>query len=65
MTSRQKYRHISTLDTDLYVHKVPFHNDKYLVVRASIVDRKTEHVYEIATFKIYKEHIRNWKVVGE
>ncbi len=65
MISKQKYRHVSALDTDLYVHSTSITNYGYILVRASIINQRTEDLYEIATYKIYNEHLKNWQVVSE
>ena len=63
MRFHSKYRHIATLDTDLYVHHVQYEHKDYFKVWASLIDRKSEYVYETASFKIQKEHLKYWRIV--
>lgn len=64
MKMYQRYRHLSTLDTDVYVFKVTYIGRKYVKVRAAIIDRKSEYVYELKTYTIQREDFWKWKEVA-
>lgn len=63
MRAGNTYRHTSTLDTDFYIHSVKYSSANYIRVKASIVDRKGKYIYQTATFRIYREHFINWRIV--
>lgn len=65
MESHNLYRHISTLDTDLYVHCVRNADAPSwdTVIWASIVDRKNHYVYETKEFTITFEELAKWDLV--
>ncbi len=63
MRSGNLYRHISTLDTDLYVHAVKYAGPRYIKVQASIVYRKDHYVFERKVFLIKREDLWKWNYV--
>jgi hypothetical protein len=63
MIKGNKYRHCQTLDTDLYVISVRWSDLEETIVRAAIVNRNTEEVYEIGTYTIKDEDMRNWRKI--
>lgn len=60
-----RYRHINTLDVDLYVHKIGYVGPNYLKLRVSYVNRHNGIVYGMETVKILREQIKYWSEVSD
>ena len=56
------YRHIHTYDIDLEIIKAYPCSEGYKV-RAALLNRHSGYVYEIKTFVIKNEQLKNWKLV--
>jgi hypothetical protein len=54
-----RYRHNQTLDIDLIIFRC-YPCTKGVKVRAHVINRRTDIVYETKTFTITKDQYKNW-----
>lgn len=57
------YRHVATIDIDIYVLKVQYRGHKYTKCKVSIFNRHNDVVYETVTVTIDNDQLQFWEEV--
>lgn len=50
-------------DLKLYIINVSYYNDEYIKVKASLINKFNDIIYETRNYKLYRNNINNWYVL--